>query len=305
MGNNNVLRKRFFSSARESRWLNRLGSRGMRLWALNDRRYSFSKEEGKQFFYTLEWQDRATESEESRQYILEKAEAEQPVCSQRSLWLYFISEKPCGYTKSALKKNRARYRNPFLFFLILTLICVGLAVYHVQSIPFLQEQELLIAVPTFKGNENPVLDLLLRLVYGLWTVAYSYFMLFGRLLGNTLATAVVSVLAPLALVFFILCLVWGIEWVRWLRVKPAADPVPDREKHEDEEPPAFGPDEPEDESEADVRPEGNFRQEDFQPENFQLEGEEDIELEEDFQQEENAGEPGPKSDGPDGEEVFQ
>ena len=294
MGNNNILRKRFFSSARESRWLNRLGSRGMRLWALNDRRYSFSKEEGKQFFYTLEWQDRATESEESRQYILEKAEADQPVCSQRSLWLYFISEKPCGYTKSALKKNRARYRNPFLFFLILTLICVGLAVYHIRSIPFLQEQELLITVPSFKGNENPVLDLLLRLVYGLWTVAYSYFMLFGRFLGNTLATAIVSVLAPLALIFFILCLVWGIEWIRWLRVKPAPDPVPEPDEEKDEEPPADRPEEPEGESGEDSKPETE-EEEDIELEE-DIKPEEDIHLEEDFRQEENAGEPGPKPD---------
>ena len=294
MGNNNILRKRFFSSARESRWLNRLGGRGMRLWALNDRRYSFSKEEGKQFFYTLEWQDRATESEESRQYILEKAEADQPVCSQRSLWLYFISEKPCGYTKSALKKNRARYRNPFLFFLILTLICVGLAVYHIQSIPFLEEQELLITVPSFKGNENPVLDLLLRLVYGLWTVAYSYFMLFGRFLGNTLATAIVSVLAPLALIFFILCLVWGIEWIRWLRVRPAPDPLPEPDEENDEEPPADRPEEPEGESGEDSKPEPE-EEEDIELEE-DIKPEEDINLEEDFRQEENAGEPGPKPD---------
>ena len=298
MARNPVVRKHFFSAARESRWLNRLGERGYRLWALNGGKYSFSVEEGETFRYTVEWQDRATESEESRQYILEKAEKDQPVCAQRSLWLYFVSEKACGYSKNALKKNRARYRNPFLFFLILTLICVGLAVYHIQSVPFLEEQELTITVPSFKGNENPVLDLLLRLVYGLWTVAYSYFMLFGRFLGNTLATAVVSVLTPLALVFFILSLVWGIEWIRWLRVKPSPDPEP--ESGEDEE--IFSPypeDGDETEPDPDAETEAPNEGPDFPEEADLSADEEDIALEED---EGPAGETGPEPERPDGEE---
>lgn len=244
MSRNTVLRKRFFSTARESRWLNRLGEKGYRLWALKDHKYSFGIEEGKTFRYTVEWQDCATESEESRRYILEKAEADMPVCAQRSLWLYFISGRQAGYSKEALKKNRARYRNPFLFFLILTLICASLAVYHIHSIPFLQEQGMTITVPSFKGNENPVLDLLLRLVYGLWLAVYNYFMLFGRFLGDTLATAVVSVLAPLGLTFFILCLVWGCEWIRWLKIK--ADPPADEPEQPDAEDGENDPDEPDD-----------------------------------------------------------
>lgn len=212
--------KHFFSAVHETRWLNGLGRKGYRLWAVNGRKYAFSVEEGKSFSYTMEWQDCAIDSPESRERVLEKASLGEPVCAQRSLWLYFVSEHPGSMSKKALKKNRAHYRNPFLFFLILALICAGLAVYHIKSVPFLESEGLTITIPTFKGNENPILDLLLRLVYGLWLVAYNYFLLFGHFLGNTLATAVVSVLTPLFLVFLTLAAVWGAEWTRWLRVKP-------------------------------------------------------------------------------------
>lgn len=225
--------RHFFSASREIRWLNELGRQGFRLWAVKDGKYSFTVESGRTFRYSMEWQDCALDSLPARERILEKANLGEPVCAQRSLWLYFVSEHQSSLSKPALKKNRAHYRNPFLFFLILTLICAALIVYHVKSVPFLESQGLTITVPTFKGNENPILDLLLRLVYGLWLVVYNYFLLFGHFLGNTLATAVVSVLVPLALTFLIVAVVWGIEWIRWLRVKPSGPAEPEKEDGED------------------------------------------------------------------------
>ena len=229
--------KHFFSSSNEIRWLNERGKNGWRLWAVNGRKYAFTLEEGKTFRYSMEWQDCAIDSPAVRERVMEKDALGEPVCAQRSLWLYFVSERAVSMTRQALKKNRAHYRNPFLFFLVLALICAALIVYHIHSIPFLQEQGLTITDPSFSGNENPVLDLLLRLVYGMWLVVYNYFLLFGRFLGNTLATAVVSVLTPLFLVFLTLSLVWGIEWIRWLAVKPT--PASDAPA-EDDEPAAPG-----------------------------------------------------------------
>ena len=215
--------KHFFSSSNEIRWLNGLGRRGWRLWAINGRKYAFTSEEGKTFRYSMEWQDCAIDSPAARERVMEKASLGEPVCAQRSLWLYFVSEHPVSMTKQALKKNRAHYRNPFLFFFILAAVCAALIVYHIHSIPFLEEQGLTITDPFFRGNENPFLDLLLRLVYGLWLVVYNFFLLFGHFLGNTLATAVVSVLTPLFLTSLTVSLVWGIEWIRWLAVKPSPE----------------------------------------------------------------------------------
>lgn len=235
MGNRLVLKKHFFSCLQENKWLNQLGQKGYLLNGWKDGRFSFTVEEGKTYYYRVEWLDCSPEYEEILPELRKLEKKGVHLCASRSLWAYFVSEEPIRVRKEAVKRNVRHYRNPGIFFAVLTAVCGVLTYYHIDQLPFAKEQGLLLTVPSFTGDSNAILNLLKKMVYGLWLVVYNYMKLFEPLFGNTIGAGVLAFLIPIMLVFLILTVVWLSTSAQCGKEAALATEEPDDEPEENTE----------------------------------------------------------------------
>ena len=207
------IKKRFFSSVNECAWLNELGKQGYRLLYRTENSYTFELVD-EVFYYSVEWLDCSSESEEGLAIIGERALQGSSLATTYSLWAYFISNQPIPLSAAALKRNAVRYRNTAIIFFALDFIVSVLIAYQFSIRNFLETQALFLEAPEYEAGSNIIVNLATRIVYGGEVLFYKYANLFSDLLGNTKATMALSILIPLAVIFAVLGAFWLNEWLR-------------------------------------------------------------------------------------------
>jgi hypothetical protein len=135
------------------------------------------------------------------------------------LWAYFVSSEPIPLSEAAQKRNAIRYRNTAFIFFALDFIASILIAYQFAVRSFLEKQELFLTAPEYEKGSNVILNIAKRILYGGEVLLHRYAKLFADWFGNTKATAVLSVLIPLAIVFAVLGAVWTNEWLKNLPEK--------------------------------------------------------------------------------------
>ena len=214
--------KSFFSSQKETAWLDEMGQKGCRLVERKDGRYFFEEEPGKQFYYRVEWLGCSPESEEGASYVASRAEVGETLCTSYSLWGYFLSETPIGESEEGRKRTAVHYRNTAILLYVFDAVAAVLAGYHFVVRDFLERQGLLLQAPTLKKSGTFLVDLGRRLAYGAKELLYRYAKLWSKVLGDTKATTVLAVLIPLVVILSVLGGLWAAEW---RKNRPAKKPV--------------------------------------------------------------------------------
>ena len=206
--------KSFFSSVKECKWLNELGQQGYRLVYKRDGRYVFEVDEGKVWYYSVEWLDCAPESERAQAYIRSRGEEGAELAATFSLWAYFCSPEPIPERAESKKRTAVHYRNVALLLFLFDAITAVLIGYHFVIRGYLEKQGVLIKAPTLKTTGTFIVDLARRLVYGGKELLYRYGKLCSHLFGDTQATLVLGILIPLAVVLSIASAFWAAEWLK-------------------------------------------------------------------------------------------
>lgn len=234
--------KSFFSSQKETAWLDEMGRKGCRLVERKDGRYFFEEEPEKQFHYRVEWLGCSPESEEGASYVASRAAVGETLCASYSLWGYFLSETPIGESEEGRKRTASHYRNTAILFYVFDAVAAVLAGYHFVIRGFLEKQGLLLQAPTLEKSGRFLANLWNRLAYGAKELLYRYAKLWAKLLGDTKATTMLAVLIPLVIVLSVLGGLWLTEW---LKNRPAKKPVaaePEEEAKTDEQTEVSGED---------------------------------------------------------------
>ena len=208
-----TIKKRFFSSVNECRWLNKLGKQGYRLLYRGENSYTFELTEAV-LYYSVEWLDCSAESEEGRAIIEARSAEGATLATDYSLWAYFVSEQPISLSETAMRRNGIRYRNTAFLFFALDLIVSVLIAYQFAIRDFLETQSLFIEAPEYEKGANIITNIATRILYGGEVLLYKYAKLYSGLLGNTKATVVLSILIPLAVIFAVLGAFWLNEWLK-------------------------------------------------------------------------------------------
>lgn len=216
------VKKSFFSSVKECAWLNAMGQKGYRLTYRGDGKYYFEIEEGKNWYYSVEWLDCSPESVQGQAYIQSRAEEGAELATTYSLWAYFLSASPIPARPEGQKRTAVHYRNVALLLYLLDAITAVLIGYHFVIRDFLQEQSVFLQAPELKKSGAFLVDIARRLVFGAKELLYRYGMLWGKLFGNTKAALVLGILIPLAVVLSVMGAFWTVEW---LKNKPAKTAV--------------------------------------------------------------------------------
>lgn len=206
--------KSFFSSVKECKWLNDLGQKGYRLVYRSDGKYHFEIEEGKTWYYCVEWLDCAPDSGKGKAYIRSREEEGAELATTFSLWAYFLSPSPIPERAEGKRRTAVHYRNVALLLYLLDAITAVLIGYHFVIRGYLQEQNVLIKAPTLKTTGTFFIDLARRLVFGAKELLYRYGMLWGRLFGNTQAALVLGILIPIAVALSVAGAFWTVEWFK-------------------------------------------------------------------------------------------
>ncbi|MBR5263964.1 MAG: hypothetical protein IKV50_04630 [Clostridia bacterium] len=210
--------KRFFSSVNECRWLNSLGKDGYRLLYRTENAYTFELTD-ETLYYSVEWLDCSPESEEGVGLIEARTAEGASLAATYSLWAYFVSTEPIALSEATQKRNAIRYRNTAFIFFALDFIASILIAYQFAVRSFLEKQELFLSAPEYEKGSNIILNIAKRILYGGEVLLHRYANLFTGWFGNTKATAVLSILIPLAIIFAVLGAVWTNEWLKNLPEK--------------------------------------------------------------------------------------
>lgn len=222
------IRKRFFSSIKENRWLDSLGKKGYLLIFRKENSYTFEITE-KQLYYSVEWLDCAPDSEEGEAHIAAYEKNGIHLTASYSLWAYFVSEKPITADTTARQRVAKRYRNTALLIYAFDVIAAVLIGYQFAIRDFLESNQVLLKAPTMESSSNIVINLCRRLLYGAEIILYRYGKLCANLFGETKASLALGILIPLAVTLSVLGGFWLAEW---LRNRPESDQkIVREEKH--------------------------------------------------------------------------
>jgi len=208
-----TIKKRFFSSAKECKWLNVLGEQGYLLISRTENVYTFELTSRK-IFYSVEWLDCAPSCEEATAYIESYRLKGVSLATTYSLWAYFTSDQPIIPDDAACKRTAVRYRNTALWLCGANLITSVLIGYHFSIIPFLESNSVVFKAPVLETSGNIILKLAYRLWYGAEKIFYYYNQACSNLFGQTKASLTLGILIPLACVLSVLCALWIREWLR-------------------------------------------------------------------------------------------
>ncbi len=225
------VKKYFFSSSKEQDWLNAYGQKGYRLVSKKDSRYTFEVEEGKIWYYRVEWLDCSPKSEQIQEYLRSYEDEGVFLTAAFSLWGYFCSEAPICAKEQGIVRTAKHYRNVAFLLYALDVVTTVLIGYQIAIRSFLETQELFIKAPALDKTGNVFMKLLHRIPYGAQLLFYRYTQLWARLFGNTRATAVLSVLIPLAVVLAVVGALWHTEWLkhRIVKTKPTIEQMEEQQ----------------------------------------------------------------------------
>ncbi|MCH5184087.1 MAG: DUF2812 domain-containing protein [Oscillospiraceae bacterium] len=202
--------KSFFSSVKECEWLNELGQEGYRLVGRREGKYRFEVEEGRTWYYSLEWLDCSPKSEKGQAYIRSREQGSVELAATFSLWAYFVSPDPIPASDEGRRRTAVHYRNIALLIYLFDIIAAALTGYHYVVRPFLAKQKVLLEAPVLKKSGNFLIDLARRLEYGAKELLYRY----GRLFGETKAALALGILIPLVIGLSIAGAFWTAEWLK-------------------------------------------------------------------------------------------
>lgn len=218
------VRKSFFSSVKECEWLNGLGQEGYRLVGRRDGKYRFEVEEGRTWYYSLEWLDCSPKSEKGQAYIRSREQGSVELAATFSLWAYFVSPDPIPASDEGRRRTAVHYRNIALLIYVFDVVAAALIGYHFTVRSFLEKQKVFLEAPELKKSGNFLIDLARRLVYGAKELLYRYGKLCGRLFGESKAALVLGILIPVAIGLSIAGAFWTAEWLKNRPEKKSAEP---------------------------------------------------------------------------------
>ena len=208
-----VLYRIFPSKSFECKWLNKMGKMGYLLKSKSKAKYVFSLEKDKKFYYSIEYLDMAPKSEEAKSYIESREKNAEYIVALKRHWAYFRKVgSPIELSKEAYKMNCAVYfwRMLYLYFFAIcsTVVCG----YQAFAIRFLERvsletsgqiREFLIVAPD-PNFFQAIINLFRRLINAFLELLNKYFAFCSKLFGESDAVSVIAILAPLAILLFIL-----------------------------------------------------------------------------------------------------
>lgn len=203
----------FPSKTSECKWLNKLGNMGYLLKTKSKGKYVVELEKDKRYYYSIEYIDMAPESSDAKAYIESREANGEYIVALKRHWAYFRKVgSEIELTADAYKMNCAVYFWRMLYLYYFAVCSTVVCGYQAFAIGFLERvsletsgqiREFLVVAP----NPNffqAIINLFRRLINSFLELLNVYFALCAKLFGESDAVSVIAILAPLAVLLYVL-----------------------------------------------------------------------------------------------------